>query len=203
MFTHAVLLTVVLAAEVPDKPYDNPRELRAAVRDALRREATTKGAKHDQAVRDLTALYQQLKGDQQLPEPERKQRLGQIRYRLKDLADLLERHTGAQASPAAGGAAQRDSILGQMMPALGGAGAGNSAASAQPGGAQAGTAPGETEGAEQLMELIQTTIAPDTWDVRGGPGTMMYFPPSKALVIRQTGEVHGQVRDLSKQLRKQ
>src|SRR5689334_9948875 len=124
MFTHALVLTVVLAADAADKPYDNPRELRAAVRDALRREATTQGAKHDRAVRDLTDLYQQLKQDEQLPEPERKQRLGQIRYRLKDVADLLERHTGAKASPAAGSAAQRDSILGQMMPALGGAGAG-------------------------------------------------------------------------------
>jgi hypothetical protein len=191
----------VLAADVADKPFDNPRELRAAVSDALRREATTQGAEHDQAVRDLTDLYQHLKQDQQLPEPERKQRLGQIRYRLKDLADLLERHTGAKASPAAGGVAQRDSILGQMMPALGGAGAGNSAASGQPRGAQAGTLPGEPQAAEQLIDLIQNTIAPDTWDVRGGPGTMMYFPPAKVLVIRQTGEVHGQVRDLSRQLR--
>jgi hypothetical protein len=39
--------------------------------------------------------------------------------------------------------------------------------------------------------------------VRGGSGTMMYFPPAKVLVIRQTSEVHGQVRDLSKQLRRQ
>ncbi len=204
MFTHAMLLTVVLAADVvDDEPFDNPRELRAAVSDALRREATTQGAKHDQAVRDLTKLFQQLTKDQQLPEPERRQRLGQIRHRLKDVAELLERHTGAKsASAGAGKAMQRGDILGQMMPALGGAGAGNAAAS-QPRGAQAGTLPGEVEAAEQLIELIQSTIAPDTWDVRGGPGTMMYFPPSKVMVIRQTGEVHGQVRDLSKQLRRQ
>jgi hypothetical protein len=203
MFTHAVLLTVVLAADVADKPFDNPRELRAAVREALRREATTQGAKHDSAVRDLTDLYQHLKQDQQLPEPERKQRLGQIRYRLRDVAELLERHTGAKSTQAvAGKAMQRGNILGQMMPALGGAGGANAAAG-QARGTQAGTLLGEADQAQQLIELIQNTIAPDTWDVRGGSGTMMYFPPAKVLVIRQTSEVHGQVRDLSKQLRRQ
>jgi general secretion pathway protein D len=198
MFTHAVLLAVVLAADAPDGAFDNPRELRAAVRDALRREATTKGAKHDQAVRDLTELYQQLRQDQQLPEPERKQRLGQIRYRLKDLAELLERHTGAKSSRDMSPA---NDVLGQAMAAPFNGGAATRAAGS-PAGAQAGTLPGESENAEQLMELIENTIAPDSWEARGGPGTMMYFPPSKVLVIRQTGEVHGQVRDLSNQLRK-
>jgi hypothetical protein len=201
MLTHCLLLTVVLAAEVVDAPVGNPHEFRAAVSDALRREATTKGAQHERAVRDLIAIHHQLTQDQQLPEPERKQRLGQIRHRLKDVAELLERHSGEQPVAAAGNTAQRSDVLGQMLPALGGAGARNAAAGRSRG-TPAGTLPGEADQAQQLIELIQNTIAPDTWDVRGGPGTMMYFPPAKALVIRQTSEVHGQVRDLSRQLRR-
>jgi len=42
----------------------------------------------------------------------------------------------------------------------------------------------------KLVELIQQTIAPDSWDVNGGPGTIMYFSPLRVLVVRQTGEVH-------------
>lgn len=48
-------------------------------------------------------------------------------------------------------------------------------------------------GAAQLIQLIQTTIEPDSWAVNGGPGTINYFSPLQVLVIRQTGEVHHQI----------
>ena len=47
--------------------------------------------------------------------------------------------------------------------------------------------------AEDLIELIERTINPDFWDVNGGPGTIMYYPNLQCLVIRATGEVHGDV----------
>jgi general secretion pathway protein D len=50
------------------------------------------------------------------------------------------------------------------------------------------------------VELIQRTIAPSTWDVNGGPGTIRYWRPGMALVIRQTSEVHDDVADFLKQL---
>ncbi|MGD9724597.1 MAG: hypothetical protein AB7O59_25130 [Pirellulales bacterium] len=79
-------------------------------------------------------------------------------------------------------------------------GAGQSGAQAA--GQANGTLPGETEGAQQLIDLIQESVAPETWDVRGGPGTMMYFAPKKVLVIRQTGDAHEQLQDLIRQLRR-
>jgi hypothetical protein len=30
--------------------------------------------------------------------------------------------------------------------------------------------------AQELIDLIQTTIAPDTWEINGGQGTIFYFP---------------------------
>ena len=44
-----------------------------------------------------------------------------------------------------------------------------------------------------LADLIQTVIAPSTWERNGGPGTIYYYRPLRVLVIRQTGEVHNQI----------
>jgi len=52
------------------------------------------------------------------------------------------------------------------------------------------------------MDLIQRTIAPSTWDINGGPGTIYYWSPGRALVIRQTSEVHGEVADVLDQLQR-
>jgi hypothetical protein len=44
-----------------------------------------------------------------------------------------------------------------------------------------------------LVDLIETVIAPSTWERNGGPGSIYYYRPLHVLVIRQTGEVHGQI----------
>jgi hypothetical protein len=60
---------------------------------------------------------------------------------------------------------------------------------------------GQDEG-EELVELIQAVIAPNSWDVNGGPGAIYYYRPLRVLVIRQTSEVHGDVGDVFGQLRR-
>lgn len=51
-----------------------------------------------------------------------------------------------------------------------------------------------------LVRLIQTTVAPDTWDEVGGPGSMADF---KGLVtVSQTQDVHDQVEKLLNMLHK-
>jgi hypothetical protein len=35
---------------------------------------------------------------------------------------------------------------------------------------------GVTNGAADLINLIQTTVAPDTWEINGGRGAIVYFP---------------------------
>ncbi len=55
---------------------------------------------------------------------------------------------------------------------------------------------------QELIDLIQRTIKPDHWDVAGGPGSMFYYRPLMALVVRATSEVHGDVGGLMGALRR-
>ncbi len=55
---------------------------------------------------------------------------------------------------------------------------------------------------DTLIELITSTIAPDTWDEVGGAGAIEPFPINLSLVISQTQEVHEQIADLLDQLRR-
>jgi len=56
--------------------------------------------------------------------------------------------------------------------------------------------PLEARNGRRLIGLIQTTIAPDTWDVNGGRSTARYFDLYQVLVIRAPQSVHGEVDDL-------
>ena len=55
---------------------------------------------------------------------------------------------------------------------------------------------------ESLIELITTTIAPDSWDEVGGPGAIQEFEGNLSLVVSQTQDVHDQIADLLDQLRR-
>ena len=52
-----------------------------------------------------------------------------------------------------------------------------------------------------LVELIQRTISPGSWDVRGGKSTIVYYRPAMALVVRAPEPLHGKVTPLLGQLR--
>lgn len=51
-----------------------------------------------------------------------------------------------------------------------------------------------------LVELIQKTIAPGHWASQGGPGTIYYWRPGRALVIRATQQTHEHIQDVLRQL---
>lgn len=55
---------------------------------------------------------------------------------------------------------------------------------------------------DTLIDLITSTIAPQTWDAVGGPGSIEGFPTNLSLVVSQTQEVHEQIADLLDQLRR-
>ena len=44
--------------------------------------------------------------------------------------------------------------------------------------------------ADDLIRLIQSTISPSFWDVNGGVGTIQFYAPLNALVIRATEDIH-------------
>ncbi|MBW3599018.1 MAG: general secretion pathway protein GspD [Planctomycetes bacterium] len=55
---------------------------------------------------------------------------------------------------------------------------------------------------DSLIELITTTIAPESWDEVGGPGAIHQHGGNLSLVISQTQEIHEQIADLLEQLRR-
>lgn len=55
---------------------------------------------------------------------------------------------------------------------------------------------------DSLIELITSTIAPQSWDDVGGPGAIQGFETNLSLVISQTQEIHEQIADLLEQLRR-
>ena len=47
-----------------------------------------------------------------------------------------------------------------------------------------------------LSDLIQSTVAAETWDIVGGWGTIRYLPLTNELIVSQTEEVHEQITKL-------
>jgi hypothetical protein len=57
----------------------------------------------------------------------------------------------------------------------------------------AGGTAAELSNAQALIDLITRTIEPDSWAENGGRGTITYFAPVHALVVRNTLHVHEQI----------
>ncbi|CAN5281935.1 hypothetical protein BH10PLA2_BH10PLA2_05010 [soil metagenome] len=55
---------------------------------------------------------------------------------------------------------------------------------------------------EELIELIQTSLQPESWNKGGGPGTIEFFPVGKSLVINQSADMQEQVQELLNALRR-
>jgi hypothetical protein len=53
---------------------------------------------------------------------------------------------------------------------------------------------------DELVELIERTIAPGTWESQGGLGRIYYWRNGRALVISQTQQAHEGLADLLQQL---
>lgn len=161
------------------------RALRSAVDRALRESAVTPDLDADAIVPRLAALYRELRADHSLAETERERLLGKLKHRLVKIEELLVRRERINAAPAKSGSRQQPasvsslkqpSILAQQLGPMQGAGFGG----AGTGGAANGP---NVQGGINLVELIQTTIAPETWDVNGGEGTITFFPPLNVMVV--------------------
>jgi len=169
------------------------RELQLAVDEALRRWSRPAAGELQPAARELLDIYGHLQADRKLASSVRQSLQGRVRARLADLGRRLaaqlsgpRRPTGTQTP-----AASRNAVLAQLQPG-----------GAQGRGLQQPLATSLNDDGERLVELIRNTIAPQSWDTRGGPGAIMLWPPARALVVRQTDEVHNELADLIDQLRR-
>jgi hypothetical protein len=196
------------------------RELLDAAREALRHWAAVEDDRAEEAARDFLVLFCELRRDDKLARPQRDAMTIKVRGRLSKLATQIGKRAaiarrlagrkGAQARPATVDAAQQALVLAQQGIAPGiGVGAGPAAAGmAAPGlggmmgGGRFGGLNAAADYGQQLAELIQATIAPGSWDVNGGTGSIYYWQPGRALVIRASGDVHDDVGDALDQLRR-
>ncbi|TWT49190.1 outer membrane porin HofQ [Rubripirellula amarantea] len=55
---------------------------------------------------------------------------------------------------------------------------------------------------QSLIDLIQNTVDPESWDALGGQGTMQEYPQNLSLVISTTSETHEKISDLLESLRR-
>lgn len=128
-------------------------------------------------VHELVGLYGELARDTKLARRDRERLRAGVRRRLLKIGTALAR--GQQRAADDGNDSYSTGAAGDA-PAGGGTGG-------LGGGAQA------ADNGQALVELIQSTVAPSTWDVNGGQGTIRYWAPMRVLVVRQTSEVHGEV----------
>lgn len=202
----------VQEAVSPEKAAPAPRkgaELRDAVRAALRRWAKPADAEADAAAREFLALYGELQSDDQLSRSQRQYFSQRVRIRLMQLSDQITLRVArqrrlAKARKAESGESPRakaDSMETSQGTA-GGSRDGYLSPLAAAEAARGGGAMRMPDHGEQLVELIQTVIRPETWDVNGGTGSIYYWYPGRALVIRQMDEVHEEIADVLGQLRR-
>jgi hypothetical protein len=170
-----------------EAPKLTPQQVRDAVSLVLEREATAKTpAERAAAIRDLSKLYVAICRDTELAREQRLKLKAKVYSRLVIIKEDLERNIKRhQEDPKA--------VL-PMYPVA------ESLAEQQQPDAQGGGA--VTDYGETLVELIQKTISPASWDVNGGPGSIVYYPNLKVLVVRASGEVHGHVGGLFDGLRR-
>lgn len=153
--------------------------LRAAVERALRTEAAAPDfAERSAAVRRLVELHDELEtaaGSAAAGSVRGLQ--GRVAARLVRVAKELGR--AAERVPTGPSAARSSAAAAARAPARGGA---------------------ATE-ARALIDLIQATVRPESWDTSGGPGTIRYFANGHALVVLAPEDVHEELGGVLRQLR--
>ncbi len=55
--------------------------------------------------------------------------------------------------------------------------------------------------ADDLIQLIEKTISPDSWESNGGNGRMFFYRPACALVVSASADVQDRISDLLKVIR--
>ena len=103
------------------------------------------------------------------------------------------------ADAAASSAPLNPAALAQFQGGMGGPRSGGSVPSIPFGAPNVG---GSQADFQSLIDLIQNTVAPQTWNTLGGQGAIQPFSTNLSLVISQTQEVHEEIADLLDQLRR-
>jgi hypothetical protein len=177
-------------AEMPPRSVD---VLRSSYRDAMRRAGDRNLPDPYVLVPELVEIYLALERPAGLAHSEAAGMRRAVKLRLETFRDRLMRDRREEEKAVAREA--RRNTKPRVRTAEPAADHADSKQSLAGGGAIAARA-------QELIDLIQNTIEPDSWDVNGGGGTIRFFPQLNVLVIRNTGEVHYEVGGALDVLRK-
>ncbi|MEZ6089415.1 MAG: hypothetical protein R3C05_15570 [Pirellulaceae bacterium] len=188
-------LSGVAQSKEPEKSLSDWKD---AFHEALKQEAESRESpERNKAVIGLCRLYVQLQMDSRLETSPFLQNLSiRLRRRLldvhEDIRSFLKRE-GIDV-PTFTSVASSASI---RTPTESSSGSTDDDAEKPAGG---GFGPAADNGL-MLIELITRTIAPDAWNVQGGPGSMYYHGLHRVLVVRATTRVHEDIQALLQALR--
>ena len=181
----------------------NYQEINEEMRETMRAEALSETLEQRAVhIRKLCALHVELVTDPRYADSDYLKRLRGLIYsrliRVKDdLEDDIERQQAA--APAGVAPAPEDEPTTDDESPAPSPGETAEAETSEPAGAQGG---GVADDGEALVELIETVISPDSWEVNGGNGSIVYWANGHALVVRASGEVHHQMGGLLEGLRR-
>jgi hypothetical protein len=197
MVTALLAGVLLLAADPSTTASESPRPLVQIERDvsaALKQEATAKDRTgRAAAIQALCDLHESIVSDQRHAVSDT---LKSYRVKLWSRLTRVKRELRSEAARAAGKPADQQAEAQVRMPAASLASTlalADFAGGAPTGLLARGGAAQTASNAQSLIELIERTIDPDFWDVNGGPGAIVYYPPLQCLVIRATSEVHGKI----------
>jgi hypothetical protein len=149
--------------------------------EALRRSGRNGDAEPRKIVPVLAALYVEIGRCEAMPKAERRRLQSRLAIRMNVIrGELVRQLESGRAAPQTRPSPRSRPAEGTSETQLAGGGS----------------------DAIELVDLIQNTIAPESWQREGGPGTIYIYRPLNALVIRQTGEVHHQIGGLLGALRR-
>ncbi|MCH8829204.1 MAG: hypothetical protein IID45_06460 [Planctomycetes bacterium] len=173
-------LTIVVNTSLPFSLKRDRDELRTAYKTVLRRSADRFFPDPFLLTPDLVRLYAELTDPKSIRPTERLRMLRALQSRLEKMRDKLNRSNLRRKAELV----RRRRRL-QLSPRLNRLPRRQTPAEAN--------GPLITARANQLIDLIQSTICPESWSVNGGRGTIRFYAPLNVLVIRATGEVHHQI----------
>jgi hypothetical protein len=213
-----ILVTILAMSTTPNQPTQETvapavqattpaakrsgRELSDAAHAAMRHWAKATDQEADAAARELLGIYGEIQQDTCMARSQRETLRLTVRARLDQLcAQISKRVTrdkgAAKADAAVKSVAASDHKPGNValaqigLPAGGGAGFGGGAAGGQDANADNG---------QQLVDMIQNVISPKSWDINGGGCSIYYWQQQRAIVVRATDDVHGEISDTLEQL---
>ncbi len=178
-------------------------DLTADVRTALRQEAKASRSADDRtsALVQLVLLYDEIKRDARRQTSPTLERLRmKVRARLVRVKNRLKKQLAIRSSAAQDRrphARPNQPVPSQQAEELDTGVAGNAASQSE----LNGGGPVAADNGAALVELIERTIRRETWDVNGGPSTIVYYAPRYALVVRAPAEIHHRMGGLLQDLR--